>query len=138
MAARWGAFSDLAFRVLFSPIFVIGGLGHFARHRDMLERMVESPWFEVVKRVGDPSLLLNLSGIVLVIGGLALAFGAWTRLAAVALFVTLVPITVAIHVAPGHTGPLLKNVAILGGLVHFFVRGGGAWSIDAWRTWRSR
>lgn len=53
--------------------------------------------------------------------------GALTRLAALALFVTLVPITLSIHIAPGHVGPLLKNVAILGGLVHFMVRGPGGY-----------
>jgi len=39
-------------------------------------------------------------------------------------------ISCAIHIAPGHAGPLLKNVAILGGLVHFFVRGPGAFGWD--------
>ncbi len=47
-----------------------------------------------------------------------------------ALFVTLVPITLAIHVAPGHMGPFFKNIAILGALIHFFFKGPGRYSLD--------
>ncbi len=133
----FASLSDVAFRLLFSPIFVIGGLGHFVRHNDMLDRLADSPWFGLVKSIGEPSLLLNLSGIAIVVFGIGIAFGFLTRLSAVALFVTLVPITLAVHIAPGHTGPLLKNVAILGGLIHFFVRGGGAWSVDRYLARRA-
>jgi putative oxidoreductase len=83
----------------------------------------------VVKAIGDPLMLLWLSGAVFVVAGVLLALGVLTRLAALALFVTLVPITLSIHIAPGHVGPLLKNVAILGGLVHFMVRGSGGYAL---------
>ncbi|MDD3444817.1 MAG: DoxX family protein [Zavarzinia sp.] len=128
--ATLGPASDLVFRVLTAPIFVVGGLGHFVEHEQMLARIDDSPWAGVVRAIADPSLLLYVSGIVFVIFGGLLALGLFTRLSALILFVTLVPITLSIHIAPGHTGPLLKNVAILAAMVHFFVRGGGAWSLD--------
>ena len=121
--------SDLIFRVSFSLIFIIGGLGHLRRHEDMLNRIEDSPWLEFVISLGSPSLFLYLSGVVFVIAGLGLMLGFYARLSAFAIFFTLIPITVVIHFAPDHTGPLFKNVALLGGLVHFIVRGGGWYSL---------
>ncbi len=122
--------SDLAFRVMLSLIFIVGGLGHFGQHDRMLERLELSPWLDLVSSIGSPSLLLKLSGVVLVTGGLSLLSGFYTRLGALFLFFTLIPITFVIHIAPDHTGPLLKNIAILGGLIHFFFDGAGCYSLD--------
>ncbi|MBW8294454.1 MAG: DoxX family protein [Sphingopyxis sp.] len=123
---------DLVFRVLTSLIFIIGGLGHFGQHQMMLDRMVESPWAGTVAMIGDPSLLLWLSGIAFVAAGLTLALGWMTRISALVLFVTLVPVTIAIHVVPdtSHVGPLFKNIAILGALLFFWARGPGAYALD--------
>ena len=119
-------------RVATSLIFIIGGLGHFGEHRMMLDRMAESPWSSVVNWIGDPSVLLWLSGIAFIAAGLTLALGWMTRVSALVLFVTLVPVTVAIHVVPGteHVGPLFKNVAILGLLLLIWSRGPGAFALD--------
>ena len=129
---KYEKLSDLIFRVSFSLIFIIGGLGHIGRHEDMLKRIEDSPWLELVTALGPPSLFLYLSGVVFVIAGLGLMLGFYTRLSALAIFLTLIPITVVIHFAPDHTGPLFKNVALLGGLVHFIVRGGGWFSLSAY------
>lgn len=123
--------SDIVFRTLFSLIFIVAGLGHFGQHDAMLADMQESPWFGLVSALGSPSLMLYASGVALVVGGGALLAGFRTRWAALLLFATLIPITITVHIAPGHTGPLLKNVALLGGLIHFAVRGPGAFSLDA-------
>jgi putative oxidoreductase len=127
---KYRAKSDLVFRIAISLIFIVGGLGHFREHQYMLDRMATSPWAGVVNSIGDASVLLWMSGAVFVIAGLAIAAGYKTRLAALALFVTLVPITLAIHVAPGHMGPFLKNIAILGSLIHFFFNGPGRCALD--------
>lgn len=118
------------FRILTSLIFVVGGLGHFVRHHEMLARIQESPWRNEVASIGDPSVLLWLSCAAFIVFGITLALGIATRASAVVLFLTLVPITWAVHVAPGHTGPLLKNVAILGALLFFWSRGPGAFAVD--------
>ena len=92
--------------------------------------MALSPWKDHVALIGDASILLWLSGLVFIGAGTSLALGWMTRLSCTALFLTLVPITLAIHIAPGHTGPLLKNIAILGALAFVFVRGPGSHSMD--------
>ena len=130
--ARTRAMIDPLFRVLTSLIFIIGGLGHFGQHKMMLERMAESPWRDAVAMIGSPSVLLWLSGAVFVVAGLTLAVGWMTRTSALALFITLVPVTIAIHVVPdtSHVGPLFKNIAILGALLLIWARGPGAFAID--------
>jgi putative oxidoreductase len=129
-SSRFKPAVDPIFRLLTSLIFIIGGLGHFGRAEDMLLRMEESPWRDFILAIGDPLWLLWLSGAVFVAAGVTLALGWMTRLSALALFVTLIPITITIHFAPDHVGPLFKNVAILGALLFLFVRGPGAYALD--------
>jgi putative oxidoreductase len=127
---RFRPWSDLIFRSLLSWIFIVGGLGHWMRHDYMMGRLRDSPWYDWIVLIGDPSMLMYVSGATLTIGGLALLLGFVTRIASLILFVTVVPITFVINIAPADVGPLLKNVAILGGLVHFFFHGSGACALD--------
>lgn len=130
--AKLKALIDLLFRVLTSLIFIIGGLGHFGQHQMMLARMKESPWAGSVNMIGDPSVLLWLSGFAFVVAGTTLALGWMTRASALILFVTLVPVTITTHLVPdpSHVGPLFKNVAILGALLLIWARGPGAFALD--------
>lgn len=121
---------DPVFRIATSLIFIIGGIGHFAAHDYMLERMAESPWRDAVALIGDPSWLLWLSGGVFVTFGISLALGFLTRISALLLLATLIPITIAVHVAPGHAGPLFKNIAIMGALLYLYANGPGRFAIE--------
>ena len=121
---------DPVFRVATSLIFIVGGIGHFAAHATMLERMAESPWRDMVGMIGDPSWLLWLSGAVFVIFGITLAVGLLTRISALVILVTLIPVTIAVHVAPGHAGPLFKNIAIMGALLYFYANGPGRFAVN--------
>lgn len=127
---RVRAWLDPVFRVATSLIFIVGGIGHFGAHDHMLERMAESPWRDVVSMIGDPSWLLWLSGAVFVVFGITLALGYLTRISTLLILVTLIPITIAVHVAPGHMGPLLKNIAIMGALLYFYANGPGRFALD--------
>ena len=128
-ASNYDAGAHLAFRIATSLIFIIGGLGHFGQSQVMMARIEQSPWYDLVLSLGDPLFFLYLSGAVMVPAGIALAVGYRARFASLMLFMTLVPITFVIHIAPDHVGPLFKNIAILGALAHFFTAGGGARSL---------
>lgn len=124
------AWFDPIFRIATSLIFIIGGIGHFGAHAQMLARMEDSPWRDLVNSIGDPSLLLWVSGAVFIIFGITLAIGYLTRISALLILLTLIPITLAIHIAPGHTGPLFNNIAIMGALLYFYANGPGRFAID--------
>lgn len=129
---RLGSAVDPIFRVLTSLIFIVGGMGHFFQDQMMLDRMAESPWRHVVGQIGDPLVLLWLSGAVFIVFGVALALGLVTRLSALLILITLVPITVTTHLVadPNHVGPLFKNIAIMGALLLIIARGPGAFALD--------
>ena len=124
--------SDFVFRGLFSLIFLIAGLGHFVQADVMIQRLVDGPLGGVATSIAPAPLLISVTGVVLVAAGLLLLLGFKARIAALALMAVLIPITGTVHLAPGpeHMGPLFKNVALMGGLLHFIVRGAGAFSLD--------
>ena len=124
------AWSDPIFRVTTSLIFIVGGIGHFGAHSYMLERMRESPWNDVVNMIGNPSWMLWMSGAVFVVFGFSLALGFLTRISALLILITLIPVTITQHVAPGHMGPLFKNIAIMGALLYFYANGPGRFAIS--------
>ena len=79
---------------------------------------------------GDPYVLGLVSGYVLIIGGMALLMGIYTRWAAASLFLVLVPITITIQLGNGLMhGPLWKNIALFGGLIFFIINNPKIYSI---------
>ncbi|MDQ3802431.1 MAG: DoxX family protein [Acidobacteriota bacterium] len=90
-----------------------------------------------------PALALVVALVAELAGALALLLGYQTRLAAALLVLYLVPVTLTIHApqmfAPGQEGQnqmihVLKNIAIVGGLLKFFTDGAGAYSLDSRRV----
>lgn len=72
--------------------------------------------------LGTPKTAVILSGVVMLIAGIALLIGFKTRIAAIVLIAILVPITVTVQVGQVETlGPLFKNIALLGGLLFFSI-----------------
>lgn len=118
-------------RALFSVIFIGAGLNHLVRPEQVASRLEQSPQGAIVASFASPTLLVLLAGIALLAGGVALLAGFKTRLAAVGLALVLVPITLTVQVGAADAGPLLKNIAILGALLHFAVTPPSGFGVDA-------
>lgn len=114
--------SILLLRVALSGIFIAAGLGHLFATDVMTARAQAAPFAEIATVFGDARLSVLLSGYALLIGGVALLLGVFTRWAATGLFLVLIPITFAVQVGVGILhGPLWKNVALFGALLFFML-----------------
>jgi putative oxidoreductase len=136
-AAHRSTWAELSFRLLFSVVFIAAGLGHLIRPAVFVERMLKSPVGQLVAGLAPANLLVVGTGVVLLGAGVGLLLGYRTRVAASALIAVLVPITVSTHLGvAGDPGPLLKNIALLGGLLHFAAAGTAGHSVDRRRRER--
>jgi len=118
-------------RFLMAFIFVASGSG---------KAFVFEQTAAMMAGVGFPAARLFLVSAVLieVFAGMALILGFYTRYAAFALIIFIIPATIVFH-APFIGDPVsgqeqiahtLKNLAIIGGLLKFFADGGGPFSLD--------
>jgi len=122
-------------RLMLTAIFLVSAVGN------------KIPQFkataEYMKSEGVPQPRLALFGAIglLLLGGLSVISGAWTRIGAILLFVFLAAATFYFHdfwdVADPQVRALqsiqfMKNVAIGGGLLMLAAFGAGPWSVDGW------
>jgi putative oxidoreductase len=108
-------------RALVAAIFLISGFGKLAGFNQMVA-MGASAGLPI------PSVSIALAAGIELAGGLALLLGWQVRWASLALFVYLIPATLLFHVAnlsnPAQAQmqmvEVLKNLAIMGGLLKFY------------------
>lgn len=117
-------------RVGFALLFVLSGLNHFS------QTMVD---YAAASGVPLASVLVPLSGVLAIVGGLSVALGYQARWGALLLIVFLIPVTLTMHSFWTFTEPALrqmqmihfmKNLSLLGTtflLLHF---GSGPASLD--------
>lgn len=122
--------ADTLFRVLSSGIFLTAGVKHLVSPDAIGRRLEAAPFGHLATALAPSHLLVILAGVALLAGGAALLVGWRTRAAAALLILVLIPITVTVQVGAEELGPLFKNVAILGGLIHFAVAGASGVSVD--------
>lgn len=119
-------------RILVSFIFIFAGIYkiiHFQEYAQMLGQ----------QGMGMVKVLLTISILLEVLGGLSVLLGWFTRTGAILLMITLLPATFLVHSFWNYAGPeyadqlmnFLKNIAIYGGLVLLIAHGPGKWSLDA-------
>jgi len=118
-------------RILFSLIFIMTAMGHFS---------AASIGYATSQGVPAASILVPLSGIIAVLGGLSIALGYKAKWGAWLIVIFLVPVTLWMHAFWAAKDPMtmqmqmsifMKNLAMLGAALLITYFGAGPLSIDA-------
>jgi putative oxidoreductase len=121
----------LAGRILFSFIFIMGGMNLFSR---------QTIGFAAAQGVPLANLAVPLAGVIAILGGLSVALGYHARLGAWLIVLFLVPVTLMMHKFWGIADPavaqmqmvnFMKNVSMLGGALIISQVGAGPFSLDS-------
>ena len=115
-------------RLLLAAIFVFEGWVKINNYSGVVTYM---------ESYGVPGALLPLAIIAELGGGMAVAIGFLTRLAALGLGSFAVLTALFFHSDFGDPEQVIhfgKNLAIAGGFMMLLVHGPGSWSLDAWRS----
>ena len=124
-------YSVLAGRVLFSSLFVMAGLGHFSSQEIA---------YAAAQGVPLASIVVPMSGIMALVGGLSIALGYKAKWGAALIILFLVPVTIMMHnfwsvsdpvAAQDQMAHFMKNVSLLGSALLIFHFGSGPLSLDA-------
>lgn len=114
--------SVVLLRVMLSLIFIVASISHFINTEKTIQRLQNAKMGFIAELLGTPKIAVILSGVVMLIAGIALLTGFKTRLSAIALIAVLIPITLTVQVGQAESmGPLFKNIALLGGLIFFSI-----------------
>jgi putative oxidoreductase len=131
-------YAVLAGRQLFSIIFIMASARHFSP---------DTIGAAAAHGVPLPDLLVPLSGIIALLGGLSILLGFQTRLGAWLLVIFLVPVTMMMHNFWAVSDPMalqvekamfLKNVTMLGAALVISYFGAGPLSMDALLSRKAR
>ena len=129
-------FAALGGRVLLAAIFLISGF-------NKLNNFSGTAAFMSGAGLPASEMLLVLTIAIEIVGGLMIVLGLYTRKVALILFLFMIPVTAVFHNpwAPGDPAQaqqqlihFLKNLAIMGGLLHLSAFGPGYFSIEARRS----
>lgn len=117
-------------RFFYSIIFIVASIGHFSEPTMALA---------AAHGVPRPEILVPLSGVFILLGGLSVLLGYKTRFGATLIALFLIPATFMIHNFWTVTDPMaqaiqqimfFKNLAMLGGAFLLIYYGAGPCSID--------
>ena len=104
-------------RILFSIMFVMSGLNHLTKADHMVP-------YAQMKGVPMPKLSVQLSGLLLFLGGLSVILGVWTDLGALVLAVLLVVMAVKMHDFWTQSDPQAKQTEMIGFMKNIGLAGG--------------
>ena len=140
-------FLDIAFRALFSCIFLALGFEHLMSD-DLIQKLMP-PWLP------NPELFSVLAGVSLIIGGSLIVLGFKLRFAAILLASFLIAVTLTVHAPSLLEAPdfisekeewlwlvfqrsnYAKNLCLLGVCLMLFDYQPRKWSLEVWLQQRS-
>ena len=117
-------------RIFYSTIFIVASLGHFTK---------PSIDYAASQGVFMPELLVPISGVMALLGGLSILFGYKARFGALLIALFLIPVTVMMHNFWVVQDPIMqtiqqimffKNLSMLGGALIIMYFGAGPMSFD--------
>ncbi|MFB6169524.1 MAG: DoxX family protein [Haloarculaceae archaeon] len=122
------ALAFLVGRLLFGGVLAFMGLNHFQQREEMAG-------YAEFKGVPAPNVMVPLTGVVLVLGGLSVIVGAYVAVGAVLLAAFLLASAVLMHDFWAASGEdqqtemtqFLKNVALAGGALALVAVAGSNW-----------
>ena len=109
-------------RILFVAIFLASGVAHLTQARDM-------EGYVVSKGLPQAALLIQVSGVQMLVGGLMVLLGVWMDLGFLILAAFLIPAAVLFHAFWNVSDPelanverahFMKNVALVGACLALF------------------
>lgn len=126
-------FVTLAGRVMYAVIFIVASLGHFSRAE-----------IDYAAQQGVPmaGLLVPVSGVIALAGGLSIFLGYRAKIGAWLLVLFLIPVTVMLHnfwavkdpmMAQMQLAMFMKNISMMGAALLISQFGAGPLSLDARR-----
>lgn len=77
-------------RILFGGYFIISGIAHFTKKEALAD-------YAASRNVLAPRAMVAVSGLFILLGGLGIVFGAYTRIAAILLIIFLVIVSYKMH-----------------------------------------
>lgn len=135
MASLAQGFVSLLSRLMIAAIFLASAIGN------KIPQFQATANYMQTEGVPNPKLALFGAIGLLLLGGLSVVAGAWTRIGALFLLVFLAAATFYFHDFWKFSDPtqqqlqtiqFMKNLAIGGGLLSLIAYGGGPWSVDGW------
>lgn len=87
----------ILFRIFTSLLFLYAGIGHLLNERKILSKLSSTQFYSMLPEKSISTALIYLSGIVMVAAGVMLAAGVKEKLAATALLLVLIPITISVQ-----------------------------------------
>lgn len=134
VASFWQGAVVVLGRFLFALIFVMAGANHFNK---------QTIGYAASQGVPLASVLVPLSGVLAIAGGLSILLGYRAKLGAWLIVLFLVPVTLMMHKFWTVQDPMMaqiqmimfmKNMSMLGGALLVSHFGAGAFSLDARRS----
>lgn len=117
-------------RFFFSLIFIMSGINHFSSGSISYAASAGVPFADI---------LVPISGVIAIVGGLSVLIGFHARFGALLLLLFLIPVTLMMHDFWTLTDPqqaqeqmihFMKNLSMIGGAVLLSFYGAGPMSVD--------